>query len=311
MPSWNETLLELESAISDAAAVNPFDTLRRRYLKKLQQHVQRDVVLYASAWTHKDSTSPFVALNEEDMEAFMTTVGELEGDRLDLILHSPGGSGEVAEAIVHYLRSRYVHIRVVVPQLAMSAATMIACAADEIVMGQHSFLGPTDPQMMVATQGGLHMMPAQAILDQFDRAVQESQAGPGPAFVWLQFLSQLPHGLLIQCETELALSRELVQDWLHRYMFKNKPEDEGRHLAGNTAAWLADHQVFKSHNRHIARAELEQRQMNIVHLEDDNEFEDFTLTVFHATTLLFNRTRVVKVVENHRGTAFIKHDSTP
>ena len=49
----------------------------------------------------------------------------LEGDGLDLILHSPGGSPEAAEAIVSYLRSRFSHIRVIVPQLAMSAATMI------------------------------------------------------------------------------------------------------------------------------------------------------------------------------------------
>ena len=101
------------------------------------------------------------------------------------------------------------------------------------------------------------MMPAQAIPDQFDRAVQESQASPGQAFVWLQFISQFLHGLLIQCETELALSRDLVKDWLHRYMFKDKPEDEGLQLACNTAKWLADHQAFKSHNRHIAWSELE------------------------------------------------------
>ena len=74
------------------------------------------------------------------------------GTDLDLILHSPGGSIGAAEAIVSYLRSRFEHIRVVVPNLAMSAAAMISCAADELVLGEHSFLGPTDPQIPIQTK---------------------------------------------------------------------------------------------------------------------------------------------------------------
>ncbi len=68
------------------------------------------------------------------MQAFIEVCYALEGETLDLILHSPGGSPEAAEAIVSYLRSRFSSIRVIVPQLAMSAATMIACAADQIVL---------------------------------------------------------------------------------------------------------------------------------------------------------------------------------
>jgi len=48
----------------------------------------------------------------------------------------------------------------------MSATTIIACAADELVLGRHSFLGPTDPQLIVSTSLGIRAIPAQAILDQ-------------------------------------------------------------------------------------------------------------------------------------------------
>ena len=72
----------------------------------------------------------------------MEVTAGIASENLDLILHSPGGFPEAAEGIVTYLRSRFQNIRVIVPQLAMSAATMIACAADEVVMGKHSFLGP-------------------------------------------------------------------------------------------------------------------------------------------------------------------------
>lgn len=152
------------------------------------------------------------------------------------------------------------------------------------------------------------MVPAQAILDQFDRALQESQTSPDQAFVWLQVVSQFPPGLLIECETALALSRSLVKDWLHQYMFKDKPGDEGLRLAGSMAEWLADHQAFKNHQRPIPRAALEQRGMNIVHLEADHKLEDCTMAVFHATALMFNRTTSIKIVENHKGTSFIKDE---
>lgn len=112
-----------------------------------------------------------------NIQAFMEVTHGLEGNELDLILHSPGGSPESAEAIVSYLRSRFSYIRVIVPQLAMSAATMIACAADEIVLGEHSFLGPTDPQILLPTSLGVRAVPAQVVLDQFDRAQRECADG--------------------------------------------------------------------------------------------------------------------------------------
>lgn len=84
------------------------------------------------------------------MGAFMQVVHGLPtGAPLDLILHSPGGTAEAAESIVAYLRKRFSELRVIVPVAAMSAATMMAMAADRIVMGQHSQVGPIDPQLTI------------------------------------------------------------------------------------------------------------------------------------------------------------------
>ena len=78
------------------------------------------------------------SIHEEDILALMEVTAAMPGGDLDLILHSPGGSVEAAESIVSYLRSRFSHIRVIVPHLAMSAATMVACAANEIVVESHA-----------------------------------------------------------------------------------------------------------------------------------------------------------------------------
>jgi len=61
-----------------------------------------------------------------------------------MVLHSDGGSASSAYKIVNMIRSKCAHLTIVVPQTAKSAATLMALAADELVMGQESELGPLD-----------------------------------------------------------------------------------------------------------------------------------------------------------------------
>lgn len=149
----------------EASAV---DRKRREFLAKLRQHTEgsqeteRNIILYAMK-------PPHGAIWVDDVQGFMAAQHELKGDKLDLIIHSSGGSSEAAEQIVSYLRQKYSHIRVIVPLYAMSAATMIACAADEIVMGRQSALGPIDPQFLTGTGP----MPAHAIVKEFELAVEQ------------------------------------------------------------------------------------------------------------------------------------------
>ncbi|MCS6803368.1 MAG: ATP-dependent Clp protease proteolytic subunit [Chloroflexota bacterium] len=66
---------------------------------------------------------------------------------IDLILHTPGGLVLAAEQIAHALRAHPAKVTVFVPHYAMSGGTLIALAADEIVMAPHAVLGPLDPQL--------------------------------------------------------------------------------------------------------------------------------------------------------------------
>ena len=299
MPIWSEILKELGKTKINGRP--NYDHVRRKYLVALHQHTKRDVILYASGWLQKpDAPSSLSAIGSEDIQALMEVVHGLKSRKLDLILHSPGGIPEAAEAIVSYLRSRFPEIRVIVPQLAMSAATMIACAADEIVLGEHSFLGPTDSQIQFRG----HLVPAQAILDQFDLAKQEC-SDPQKISAWLPLLNQYTPGLLTQCESALDLSKNLVKTWLETYMFGNLKDPSEK--AKEVSDWLADHKNFKSHNRHLPRTEIEKKGLKVIHLENDKTYQDLCLSVFHATNILFGEAPAVKVVENHLGRAFIKH----
>ena len=117
-------------------------------------------------------------------------------------------------------------------------------------------------------------------------------------------LSQFGPDLLEQCESALRMSRELDTTWLKRYMFSESVDGEGR--TETISNWLADHQNFMSHSRHIPREDVEAYGLKTSRLESDEQLQDLVLTIFHATTLTFGGTPAVKIVENHRGNAFIK-----
>ena len=306
MPIWSEIGKELQESGPPAN----YDEVRRNYLVALHLHSKRDVILYASGWLQKPETTNDSTISDEDIQGFMEVCSNLQGPRLDLILHSPGGSPLAAEAIVSYLRSRFKHIRVIVPQLAKSAATMIACAADEIMMGEHSFLGPTDPQLLLSTPLGVRLVPALAIRQQFKRAQKECQ-DPSKLAAWIPMLQQYGPDLLAHCDSVCDLSQELVGTWLKQYMFKCYDTDKKEQEAEKIATWLLNGGDFKSHGRHIERAKLKDQGLRVEDLERDHELQDLSLSVFHATTHIFLRTPMIKIIENHRGRAFIKSRIPP
>src|SRR5438093_5112058 len=95
------------------------DLVRRRYLKQLHTQTQRDTIIYASDFLSPKSAKlapGAVSVTTHDVQGFMSALHGLKGESLDLILHSPGGSLEAAEQIVQYLRSKYNHIRAIIPQ---------------------------------------------------------------------------------------------------------------------------------------------------------------------------------------------------
>lgn len=309
MPTWGEILLELQ-ALQSQGNIAPFDVVRRKYLALLYNKTKRNTIFYATAWTQtgKAIASPQVlSITDEDIQGLMEVIHGLNGDNLDLILHSPGGSAEATEAIVCYLRKKFSNIRVIIPQAAMSAATMLACASDRILMGKQSSLGPIDPQMILQTQVGPQMIPAQAILDQFELAKKQVQ-DPKKLGVWLPILGQYGPALLIQCENALKLSRTLVNEWLKNYMFNDNKKK--KILAKKIADYLSNHKNFQTHGRHIDRDQAKNIGFVVDDLESDQDLQDLVLSVFHAMTHTFSGTGAVKIIENHLGKAFVKTQQT-
>lgn len=84
----------------------------------------------------------------EDSEAVLRAIRMTPEDkRIDFIIHTPGGIALAATQIARALADHKGKVRVIVPHFAMSGGTLIALAADEIVMDKHAVLGPVDPQL--------------------------------------------------------------------------------------------------------------------------------------------------------------------
>jgi hypothetical protein len=308
MPTWGDILSEINQTAqllqASGVPVSPHDVVRRKYLGLAASITGRPTILYATGWINQPNAPPLlVSVSDEDVHGLMEAVHGLAGPKLDLIVHSPGGSAGAAEAIVKYLRSKFDDIRVIVPHMAMSAATMISCAANEIVMSRHSFLGPIDPQLLMQTGLGPRYVPAQAILDQFDRALQDA-VDPIKLRAWAPMLSQYGPDLLVTCQNLVKLSEQLVSLWLEDYMFNGQPSAEAQ--AAAIASWLSAHNTFLTHARPIPRDQLRAKGLVIRDLEANQSEQDAFLSVYHAAAHTFGATPCVKIIENHLGKAFIK-----
>lgn len=309
MPTWGEELQELNELKRNhdrTKGVGPHDILRRKYLRALSRKTERATIVYATDYlSNRDEVPPQdLSIVLGDVQGFMEAVSNISERELDLIIHSPGGSPEAAESIVEYLRTRFDHIRAIVPVAAMSAATMICLAADEIVMGSHSQLGPIDPQFTVFTPEGPRSAPGQAILDQFELAKQECQ-DPRNLGAWLPLLRSLLPGLIAQCQHQRQLAEQVVANWMQRYMFADV--EDGAQKAKSVAAWFANFSWFKSHGRRVSREQAREQGVKVVDLETaPDDLQDAVLSVHHAVNHTFSDTGTTKIIENHYGRAFLQ-----
>ena len=292
MPDWSEILKEINTAGST------HDIIRRRYLQELHEVTGRNVIIYYSGWLQKQGV-PGIEVNDADKNGLMAVVHELDRDKgLDLILHTPGGEAAATESLVDYLREMFgTDIRAFVPQLAMSAGTMIACACRKIFMGAHSSLGPIDPQF-----GGIS---AHGVVEEFKRAWKEIQGDPGKALVWQPILSAYPPAFVGECEKAIEWTNEMVPQWLQTGMFKDLDADTRKDRSKAVVDELADHTRSKSHARHLSFRRCKEIGLEVRRLEDDKRLRDAVLSVHHTCIHTFTATPACKIIENHEGKAHI------
>lgn len=287
-----------------AAADNAFDSVRVQYLRALSEYTGRNVISYYSGWmtlpSHQDTQ-----IRDIDKNYLMAAVHQLDREKgLDLLLHTPGGDIAATESLIDYLRQMFgTNIRAVVPQMAMSGGTMMACACESILMGKQSNLGPIDPQ--------INGVPANGILAEFNEAVSEAQANPASIPIWQTIIGKYHPTLIGACRNAISWSNKITKEWLKTGMFKAITHDDAETKAEDVVKRLTDDQQNHAHNRHIHRDDLRYAGLDIKDLEDDNDLQDRVLTVHHAYMLTFDNMSAAKIIENHLGIGDIRRVAGP
>ena len=188
----------------------------------------------------------------------------------------------------------------------MSAGTMLACSADVIVMGKQSSIGPIDPQFILQTSVGVQSLPAHAILEQFRKAQEDCAANPKNLNSWLPMLSQYGPALLVRCQDQIDFGKELIDNWLKAYMFKNEAET----MPNKIADYLSNHANFKTHGKHINIDKAKAIGLKIEPLEHNQDFQNNVLSAFHATMHTLGSTNTVKIIANQNGNCYLKQINT-
>jgi ClpP class serine protease len=161
----------------------------------------------------------------DDAQSILRAIRETPSDRpIEIVLHTPGGLVLAAKQIASALADHPAEVTAVVPHYAMSGGTLIALAADEIVLDAHSVLGPVDPQ--------LGQYPAASVLAALD--------APGDRDDETLILADMSRKAIVQVES-------FVERMLEKSLGAQPAREVARLLA--TGTWTHDHP--------LQRAELE------------------------------------------------------
>lgn len=135
VPVWRQRMIQLE---------------RYRLIRKLEtERGARVITLIHRQEAFSIFGIPIVRyVTVEDSEQVLRAIRLTRPDvPIHLVLHTPGGLLLAAEQIAHALQRHQAKVTVLIPHYAMSGGTLIALAADEIIMDPNAVLGPVDPQL--------------------------------------------------------------------------------------------------------------------------------------------------------------------
>lgn len=188
---------------------------RQAIIEQIQRRTGRGLICYVSGGgcaIDRDDTVPFVDLLHNVKP----------GGDLDLLLHTGGGDMDAAEKLISMVRNTVgtAELRVVVPDFAKSAGTLMVLGADFVVMSDTSELGPIDPQITLADGNGNRIPhPIQSYLDSYEEHTATLVKEPGNVAAQI-LLGKLDPGTIKLFQTALKRARELAENLLKRGMFR-------------------------------------------------------------------------------------------
>jgi len=274
---------------------------RKRQLKRISEFRDgRAILVFASALTK--ARAP-ITIDYDDIVPINDQISNLTGDKIDIILETPGGYAEIAEQIVEYIRGKFKDVAFIIPGAAMSAGTIMAMAGDDILMSPLSSLGPIDAQ--ISQQG--KRFSADAFLEGLNKIKEEVTDSGVLNKAYIPILQNVSPGEIQSAQNALEFSRALVTGWLSKYKFKNwqihsttgKPvtEDDKKKRASEIAKQLCNHSLWKTHGRLITPKHLRDMKLKITDYTENGDLSDAIQRYFTLLKMFFDETNIFKVYE--------------
>lgn len=307
MGSWTESVQAL-AAHKTPQGTPDVDAYRRLQYARVEQHTGRPLIVYATDFLNKQKVQACggdVEIDLSDRDGLIEVTRGVKSNKADVLIYSPGGLPEAADSLVHIIRNKFKHVRYIIPSVAKSAATMMALSADEILMEENAELGPIDPQFRFVKGDGTQVMaPAQAIIDQFEKAQDLIGNDTKKLAAWIPILQQYGPSLYQQSINAIDLAKKNVREYLKSWMFKGNPKAGA--LAGGVVNYLGNHNAFKSHGARVGIKDLVKHKVKASAINDDPELLDRVMSTYFAITLTFGGTGAYKIFENSSGHAMIR-----
>jgi len=279
---------------------------RKKQLKRLTEILGGDILVYASDLKKGKQD---ISISYPDILPFTDQLSNMSGQRLFFILETPGGLGEIAEQIVNLIRDKYKHVSIIVPGTAKSAGTIIAMSGDEILMEPSaSALGPIDAQL----NWNGKWFSAEALISGFEKIKHEVEQSGQLNKAYIPMLQGVSPGDLEHARNALQFSKELVQNWLVKYKFKDwvKHRTEGKETFGKEvtgaekitrareiAEELCNHSRWRTHGRSISIRDLRAMGLEILDYSGNGELTDAIRRYYTLLQMMFDSTGIYKIFE--------------
>jgi len=214
---------------------------RQTLIKHIQQKFNRRIICYISGIA--------ALINRDDTVFFVDLLHNIMPDAdLDLILHTGGGDIDAAEKLISIVRTRVGigKLRVIVPDFAKSAGTLMTLGADKIVMSDTSELGPIDPQVNLNDgHGNLIRHSVQTYLDAYEFHSAALQKNPNDIVAHIM-LGKLEPATVKLFEAVRDRARKFAEDQLKLGMFRSVPGNFTKIAADliDTKRWLTHGQMI-------------------------------------------------------------------
>lgn len=236
-------------------------TIHHEAVSTVEAITKRNLVCYTAFLRH-----PASAIVQEDSQLIEHLLRSIDlrryPDTLDLLLHTPGGDPTAAERIVMTCRSYVKSFRVIVPQTAMSAGTLVAMGADSIAMTETSELGPIDPQMIISSGQEQILRPAAAFVDAYLDLINKSQEAiknGQPPHPYIELLRKFDPTWIQVCLKARELARTIAGEFLNKYMLRGKDKQ----VIEETVERFMKEGELLSHGRIIRYAKAQEYGLNI------------------------------------------------